>query len=65
VAADPRRTLIERRLSPFLREPVSVRNAASVIAATTLLIVVIGGVSIWALDRDEYSRIWEGGRCRP
>jgi hypothetical protein len=39
-----------------LREPVSVRNAASVIVATTLVIVVVGGVSIRALDRDEYSR---------
>ena len=56
----PRRNLIERRLSRFLREPVSVRNAASVIVMTTLVIVVIGGVSIRALDRDEYSSIWQG-----
>jgi voltage-gated potassium channel len=56
----PRRNLIERRLSRFLHEPVSVRNAASVIVATTLVIVVVGGVAIRALDRDEYSSIWEG-----
>ncbi len=56
----PRRNPIERRLTRFLREPVSVRNASSVIVATTLLIVVIGGVAIRALDREEYSSIWEG-----
>jgi voltage-gated potassium channel Kch len=60
VNSTPRRNLIERQLSRFLREPVSVRNAASVIVATTLLIVIIGGIAIRALDRDEYSSVWEG-----
>lgn len=56
----PRPNLIERRLSRFLREPVSVRNAARVIVASTLVIVAISGVAIRVLDSDEYSSIWEG-----
>jgi voltage-gated potassium channel Kch len=52
--------LIERRMTRFLREPVSVRNAASVIVMVTLLIVVAGGVAIRILDHDEYSSIWLG-----
>jgi voltage-gated potassium channel len=56
----PRRHLIDRRLSRFLREPVSVRNAGSVIVATTVIIVAIGGVAMRALDREEYASIWDG-----
>ena len=52
--------LIERRLTRFLHEPVSVRNAASVIVGVTLFIVVAGGVAIRILDHDEYSTIWLG-----
>jgi voltage-gated potassium channel len=52
--------LIERRMTRFLREPVSVRNAASVIVGVTLLIVVAGGVAIRILDPHEYSSIWLG-----
>jgi voltage-gated potassium channel Kch len=56
----PRPNLIERRLSRFLREPVSVRGAASVIVVATAVIVVASGVAIRALDRHEYTSIWEG-----
>jgi voltage-gated potassium channel len=52
--------LIERRMTRFLHEPVSVRNAASVIVGVTLFIVIAGGVGIRLLDRDEYSSIWLG-----
>ena len=52
--------LLERRMNRFLHEPVSVRNAASVIVGVTLLIVVAGGVAIRILDHDEYSSIWLG-----
>ena len=52
--------LIERRMSRFLREPVSVRNAASVIVVATLVVVVAGGVGIRILDHHEYSSIWNG-----
>ena len=56
----PRPNLFERRLSRFLREPVSVRGAASVIMAATVVIVVAGGVAIRALDRHEDASVWEG-----
>jgi len=36
--------LIERRMSRFLSEPVSVRNAAAVIALSTTLVVIASGV---------------------
>jgi voltage-gated potassium channel len=51
---------IERRMARFLREPVSVRNAASVIVGATLLLVVASGVAIRILDHREYSNIWLG-----
>ena len=56
----PRPNLIERRLSRFLREPVSVRSAASVIVVATAVIVVASGVAMRALDPDEYASISEG-----
>jgi len=56
----PRPNLIERRLSRFLREPVSVRGATSVIMAATVVVVIAGGVAIRALDHREYASIWEG-----
>jgi voltage-gated potassium channel len=52
--------LVERRMARFLREPVSVRNAASVIVVATLVIVVAGGIAIRGLDHHEYSSIWLG-----
>ena len=56
----PRPNLVERRLSRFLREPVSVRSAASVIMLATAVIVVASGAAIRALDHQEYGSIWEG-----
>jgi voltage-gated potassium channel len=56
----PKPNLIERRLSRFLREPVSVRSAASMIPVATVVIVVVSGVAIRALDHREYASIWEG-----
>jgi voltage-gated potassium channel len=55
-----RPNLVERRMSRFVREPVSVRSAASVIVTATLVIVVVSGVAIRALDGDEYTSVWEG-----
>ena len=51
---------IERRMNRFLREPISVRNAASVIVTATFIVVVGGGIAIRAIDHREYSSIWEG-----
>jgi voltage-gated potassium channel len=56
----PRPRLIERRMSRFLREPVSVRNAASVIAVSTTLVVVGGGLLMRLLDPSEYPSIGRG-----
>jgi len=56
----PRPNLIERRMSKFLREPPSIRMAASVIVIATAVVVVGGGVLIRVLDHSEYSNIWVG-----
>jgi hypothetical protein len=56
----PRPNLVERRMSKFLREPPSIRMAASVIVTATALVVVGGGVLIRVLDHSEYSNIWVG-----
>ena len=56
----PRPNLIERRMSALLREPPSVRTAASVIVTATALVVVGGGLLMRLLDHDEYSNIWVG-----
>jgi voltage-gated potassium channel len=51
---------IERRMSRFLSEPASVRNAAAVIALSTTLVVVASGVLMRVLDRSEYPSIGRG-----
>ena len=56
----PRPNPIERRMSKFLREPPSIRMAASVIVTATAVVVVGGGVLIRVLDHSEYSNIWVG-----
>lgn len=47
-------------MSRFLREPPSIRIAASVIVTATALIVVGGGVLIRLIDHSEYPSIWVG-----
>jgi voltage-gated potassium channel Kch len=51
---------IERRMSRFLREPVSVRNAANVIVTATVVAVAAGGVLMRVLDHKEYPNIGRG-----
>ena len=46
-------------MSRFLREPVSVRSAASVIVSVTFAVVVLGGVLMRIFDGDEYPNIWK------
>jgi voltage-gated potassium channel len=55
-----RPNLVERRMSRFLREPPSVRTAASVIVTATAIVVVAGGVAMRLLDQDEYPNVWVG-----
>ena len=51
---------LDRKLSRVLREPPSIRVATGVIVSATALVVVGGGIVIWALDHDEYPNIWVG-----
>ena len=52
--------VIERRLERFAREPVSVRNAASVIVIATAVVVVGAGVLISLIDSEEYPNVGLG-----
>jgi voltage-gated potassium channel Kch len=52
--------LIERRMSRFLRQPPSVKSAASVIVVATVAVVAVGGTLMRVLDHDEYSNVWVG-----
>jgi voltage-gated potassium channel Kch len=47
-------------MTRFLREPVSVRNAANVIVVATAVVVAAGGVGMRLLDHHEYPNIWRG-----
>lgn len=51
---------IEHRLNRFLRNPVSVRGAMSVIVIATATVVVGGGALMRVIDHKEYSSIWVG-----
>jgi hypothetical protein len=52
--------LVERRMTKFMREPPSVRLAASVIVTATLLVVVLGGAMMRLVDHAEYHSVWVG-----
>jgi len=54
------RNPLERRVSRFLRDPVSWRNAADVIVVATATVVVAGGVLMRVLDHSEYPNIGRG-----
>jgi len=47
-------------MTKFLRQPPSIRLAASVIVTATAIVVVGGGVLIRLLDHKEYSNVWVG-----
>jgi voltage-gated potassium channel Kch len=51
---------IERQMARFLRKPVTVRSAASVIVTSTAVIVVASGVLMRILDHKEYPNIFIG-----
>ena len=56
----PRVLLLERQMARFLRKPVSVRSAASVIVTTTGVIVIASGFLMRVLDHKEYPNIFIG-----
>jgi len=47
-------------MTKFLRQPPSIRLAASVIVTATTVVVVGGGVLIRVLDHREYTNVWIG-----
>jgi len=51
---------IERQMARFLRKPVTVRSAASVIVTSTAVIVVASGLLMRLLDHKEYPNIFIG-----
>jgi voltage-gated potassium channel Kch len=51
---------IERRMERFLREPLSVRNAAGVIVIATVVLVIGAGVLISLIDSEEYPDVGIG-----
>jgi voltage-gated potassium channel len=56
----PRVRLIERRMTKFLGEPPSVRDAVGVIVSATVLVVIGGGIAIRFVDSSEYHDVWVG-----
>ena len=52
--------LLERQMARFLRKPVSVRSAASVIVSSTAVIVLASGALMRVLDHREYPNIFIG-----
>jgi voltage-gated potassium channel Kch len=52
--------LVERRMNKFLREPPSVRVAASVIVVATASVVVLSGIAMRIVDHTQYKNIWVG-----
>jgi len=51
---------IERRLSRFMVEPATVRNAAYTIVGITAVVVVGSGVTMRLIDHKEYDSVWVG-----
>jgi voltage-gated potassium channel len=56
----PAQSLIDRRMARFMREPPSVRVAASVIVTATATVVVAGGVAMRLIDHHQYPNVWIG-----
>ena len=52
--------LLERQVARFLRQPVTVGNAARTIVATTAVIVVASGLLMRVLDHREYPNVFIG-----
>jgi voltage-gated potassium channel len=51
---------VERRMSKFLREPASVKNAVGVIVTATTVVVVVSGVLMRLVDPHHFANIWIG-----
>jgi voltage-gated potassium channel len=51
---------IERQLDRFLRDPVSIRNAAGVIVIATVVVVLVAGIVMTVIDTNEYPDVGVG-----
>jgi voltage-gated potassium channel Kch len=56
----PRPSLIERRMSKFLREPPSIKGAAATIVSATFGVVVLSGIAMRLFDHTEYKDVFVG-----
>jgi voltage-gated potassium channel len=56
----PRVNPIERQMARFLRKPVTVRSAASIIVTSTAVIVIASGLLMRLLDHREYPNVFIG-----
>lgn len=54
------RSWVGRRWEAFQRDPFSIRRSTTLIATATLVSVVIGGVLITVLDREEFPDLGSG-----
>lgn len=52
-----RRTAVGRAWVRFVTDPSSTRNAIVLIVAANLTTVLIGGVLVWLIDRDEFQEL--------
>jgi voltage-gated potassium channel len=52
--------LLERPMTRFLRQPVSIRGAAGAIVTATVAIVLVGGALMRVIDHREFANIWVG-----
>jgi voltage-gated potassium channel len=50
----------ERQMARFLKKPVTVRSAVSVIVSATIVIVVGSGILMRLLDQSEYPNVFKG-----
>ena len=60
IAGMARFILVDKAMSRFLREPVSVRGASATIVTATGVVVVLSGVLMRLLDHREYPNIFRG-----
>jgi voltage-gated potassium channel Kch len=48
---------VRRSIDRFREDPGSIGSAARLIVTATVLAVIVGGVAVWLLDREEYPNL--------
>jgi voltage-gated potassium channel len=59
-ASRPTRRPLKRQLTRFFEGPASVRNAIRVIVVATIIATILGGVTIWLVDRPDFPSLGDG-----